>query len=427
MNIKKPVHSILPVLFLLCSLPLTAQQHIGKETILTKIQEIDTYIREIRGYLHEHPEVSSQEFETARFLQAELAKLDIPVTKVPGTGFYAILDTHKPGKTIGLRTDIDALPIQESPFNLKQDKKWTSRNPGVSHACGHDGHMAILLGTIKILNDLKDHLHGKVIFIFEEGEETNTGIDPMVEALKSLEIDAIYGNHLYSALETGKIFIREGAIMAGTGTVAFNVTGKGGHGSRPDLSVNPVFAAANVLTGIASAWSNQLDVTKTVTLGITQVHGGEAYNVIPDSVYIGGTIRFFDLQEAEKAFSVLRKVSEYTAGAHNCSVKFHSRMGIKLHPVINDNELTMFTRNAIQEIYPEKIVSGEENIWYTSETFAKYRELAPTVFLLIGIKNEETGSGAEHHTSQFDLDEEALQYGVGSMVQVTVQYLSSPY
>lgn len=102
-------------------------------------------------------------------------------------------------------------------------------------------------------------------------------------------------------------------------------------------------------------------------------------------------------------------------------------MGIKLHPVINDNELTMFTRNAIQEIYPEKIVSGEENIWYTSETFAKYRELAPTVFLLIGIKNEETGSGAEHHTSQFDLDEEALQYGVGSMVQVTVQYLSSPY
>ncbi|KAA6307749.1 N-acyl-L-amino acid amidohydrolase, partial [termite gut metagenome] len=257
-----------------------------------------------------HPELSGKEFETARYIQAEVAKLGLPVTKVPGTGFYVVLDTHRLGQTIGLRADIDALPIPEHPENLKQAKRWLSQNSGVSQSCGHDGHVAILLGTLKILNDWKDQLGGKIIFIFEEGEETGSGIDAMIEALKPLSIDAIYGNHLRSNLNTGELYIQEGPIMAGTGTVAFDVIGRGGHASRPDLSINPVFAAANVLTGISIAWNNQRDITKTLTLGITQLQGGEIYNVIPNSVFIGGTIRFFDGEAAEKGFEVLRKVSE---------------------------------------------------------------------------------------------------------------------
>jgi amidohydrolase len=349
----------------------------------------------------------------------------LPITKVPGTGFYAVLDTHQPGKTIGLRTDIDALPIPENPHNLKQEKKWISKNKGISHACGHDGHISILLGAARILNELKGQLSGKIVFIFEEGEETNSGINAMIEALRPLKIDAIYGNHLKSSLNTGQIYIQEGAIMAGTGTVAFDVIGRGGHASRPDLSINPVFAAANILTGISIAWNNQRDVTKTLTLGISQIHGGEAYNVIPNSVFIGGTIRFFDLQEGEKGFSVLRKVGEDIARAHNCSIQFHDKMGIAMGPVVNDAALTKFTRDAVKEIYPDQVISGEQYIWYAAETFAKYSRLAPSIFTFVGIKNDDLGSGAEHHNDRFDIEEDALQYGVGAMVGFAVRFLGN--
>jgi amidohydrolase len=398
-----------------------AQRAITPQIILNKVETIDPYIREVRGYLHQHPELSGKEFETARYIQTEVAKFGLPVTKVPGTGFYVVLDTHRPGKTIGLRADIDALPILEHPENLKQAKRWISQNPGVSQSCGHDGHVAILLGTLEILNDLKDQLNGKIIFIFEEGEETGSGINAMIEALKPLSIDAIYGNHLRSNLNTGELYIQEGPIMAGTGTVSFDVIGRGGHASRPDLSINPIFAAANVLTGISIAWNNQRDITKTLTLGITQLQGGEIYNVIPNSVFIGGTIRFFDGDAAEKGFEVLRKVSEDIAHAHNCTVQFHDNMGILLHPVINDPALTLFTRKAIEEIYPGKVLKGQEYIWYAAETFSKYSRLAPTVFVFAGIKNDDLGSGAEHHNDRFDIDENALQYAVGAMVQFAVK------
>jgi amidohydrolase len=405
--------------------PLGAQKPVKKEIILEKVRTLTPYLQEVRGYLHEHPELSGQEIETAQYIRTEIARLGLPVTPVPGTGFYVVLDTKKPGKTIGLRADIDALPIPENPENLSQKKKWISQNEGVTHACGHDGHIAILLGAVKILYELKDQLKGKIVFIFEEGEETNSGIDAMVEALRPLKIDAIYGNHLKSSLNTGEIYIQEGAIMAGTGTVAFDVIGKGGHASRPDLSVNPVFAAANILNGISIAWNNQRDITKTLTLGITQIQGGETYNVIPNSVYIGGTIRFFDRNEGEKGFSILRKVSEDIARAHNCSVAFHDKMGVAIGPVVNDTALARFTREAVREIYPDKVISGEQYIWYASETFAKYSRLAPAIFTFVGIKNDQLGSGAEHHNDRFDIDEDALPYAVGEMVQFTAYQLSS--
>jgi metal-dependent amidase/aminoacylase/carboxypeptidase family protein len=189
------------------------------------------------------------------------------------------------------------------------------------------------------------------------------------------------------------------------------------------LSVNPVFAAANVLTGISIAWNNQRDITKTLTLGITQLQGGELYNVIPNSVYIGGTIRFFDREEGEKGFALLRKVSEDIARAHNCTVKFHDKMGIAMGPVVNDAALAEFTYDAVNELFPGSVVSDDRYIWYAAETFARYSELAPSIFTFVGIKNESLGSGAEHHNDRFDVDEDALQYGVGAMVQFAVNYL----
>lgn len=403
---------------------LYSQNGVSVQEVLDQVRETDHYVRELRGYLHQYPEVSGKEYETSKFLQQEVSKLGLPITPVPGTGFYAVLDTKRPGKTIALRTDIDALPIPENPRNLTQSKKWISKNDGVSHACGHDGHMAVLIGTMKIVNNLKAHLKGKIVFVFEEGEESGSGIDAMVEALRPLGIDAFYGNHLKSNLETGKLFIQEGPIMAGSGIVAMDVIGKGGHASRPDLSINPVFAAANILTGVSIAWNNQRDITKTVTLGITQIQGGEVFNVIPNTTFIGGTLRFFDRQEAEKSFDLFKKVSEDIAAAHNCSVRFHENMGILLDPVVNDKELTQFVNDAVSELYPDQVISGDEYIWYAAESFSKYGQLAPAVFVFPGVKNDQVGSGAEHHNDQFDIDEDALQYAVGAMAQFAVKYLS---
>ena len=425
--IKLPGRLRVGVLLLLgiVSFSAYAQKTVSKGTVVEKVKAVDSYIRQVRGYLHEHPELSAKEFETTRFLQEEVSKMGLPVTPVPGTGFYAILDTHKPGKTIGLRTDIDALPIPESPVNLKQEKKWVSKVEGVSHTCGHDGHMAILLGAVKVLTELQDQLRGKIVFIFEEGEETGSGIEAMIEALRPLHIDAFYGNHLASAFPTGIFAIQGGPLMAGAATVAFDVIGRGGHASRPDLSINPIFAAANILTGISIAWNNQRDITEILTLGISQIHGGSADNVIPNSVYVGGTVRFFDREEAEKAFVLFRKVAEDIAHAHNCTVRFHEDMGVILDPVINDNALAEFTLRAVKELYPGNILDADGK-WYAAESFSQYSKLAPGIFLFVGIKNDALGSGAEHHNDRFDMDEDALGYALGAMVQFAVKYLASP-
>ncbi|MDR0844258.1 MAG: amidohydrolase [Tannerella sp.] len=392
----------------------------NKTVLLQKVKEIDPYIREIRGYLHEHPERSSQEYETSKFLRAEISKSGLPVTLVSSTGFFAVLDTGRVGKTIGLRTDIDALPVPEHPFNLKQKKKWISKNEGVSHVCGHDAHTSVLLGAIKILYDLKDQLSGKIIFIFEAAEETVNGIDEMLNGLAPFHIDAIYGNHFRASIPTGYIGADSGAIMSGVAFIEFNVIGRGGHASRPDLSINPVIAAAHILTGITVAWNNRIDVTKMLTLGITRIHGGETNNVFPNSVFIGGSMRFFDLKEGEKALRVVKKTAENIAEAHDCTVSFE-RAKIDLAPVINDDTLSGIVRETVRELYPDKLRTGEK--WFASESFSKYSTVAPSVFTFVGIDNDTLGSGAEHHNDKFDIDEDALQYALGTMVGFTVDFL----
>lgn len=395
---------------------------IDKEQLLAMVKEVDSYVRKVRGYLHEHPEVSGKEFETTKFLQEEVRKLGLPIEMASTTGFIATLDTGKPGKTVGLRTDIDALPVQENPHNLKNKKKWISKHEGVSHACGHDAHMAILLGTMKILYELKENITGKVIFIFEEGEEFWTGIDGMLDTLKDKEIDAIYGTHVTSFMKTGEVCLDAGPRMAGAARIGFDILGRGGHGSRPDLSINPVFAATQVLNGIASAWNNQIDVSKTVTLGITQISGGTTYNVIPDKVSIAGSLRYYDNDEGVKAVEVLKKVTELTAQAHNCTVEFTDTVSVA-KPLVNDDKLATIAQNGLKQLLPKSLVHNV--VWYASESFSMYSQIAPIVFAFVGVGNEELGSGAEHHNDRFDIDDDALYYGIASTVKFAVDYLNN--
>lgn len=390
--------------------------------IKKKAKELEQETIRIRSYLHENPELSSKEFKTVAFLKDKIQELDLIIENVPGsTGFTVLFDTGKPGKTLGIRTDIDALPVEENQDNLAGPRKYISKNPGVMHACGHDGHMAIVLSTMKILKAMQDDLTGKVYFIFEEGEEIGAGIDAMIKHLEDKEMDAIYGNHLVAFMDSGTVSVNAGPKMAGAILVDFTVLGKGGHGSRPDLSINPLFASAHVLTGLTNAWANQIDVTKTVTLGLTQIHGGSANNIIPDKVRIEGSLRFYDVEEAKKALDIVKKVADLTARAHNCTVEFSGDFKISANPVINDEELAEIAVEGNEEIMPGSVAGDVK--WFGSEPFNQYAQIAPTLFAFIGIRNEAYGSGAEHHNEKFDVDENALINGVLATTKFAMDFL----
>ncbi|MEI3614373.1 amidohydrolase [Pseudogracilibacillus sp. SO30301A] len=391
--------------------------------IQKRAKELEPETIYLRKYLHEHPELSSEEYDTAKFLKEEVKKLGLQIEEIDGsTGFTALLDTGKTGKTLGIRADIDALPVEENPNNLAGPRKYISKTPGVMHACGHDGHMAIVLTTIKILSEMKDHFSGKIYFIFEEGEEIGSGIEVMVKHLESKEIEAVYGNHLTAFMDSGTVSVEPGPRMAGAALIDFSVHGRSGHGARPDLSVNPVFAAANILTGLTNAWTNQVDVTKTVTLGITTIHGGTALNVIPDKVDIGGTLRFYDMKEGKKAVEIIKKVAEHTAQAHNCTVTFSKGFGVAGQPVINDQKLAELAKIGVEEVLPGAAIKDIQ--WFASESFSRYAAIAPTLFAFIGVRNDTYGSGAEHHNEKFDIDENALIYGVLTTAKFAADFLS---
>ncbi|MFQ9998762.1 MAG: M20 metallopeptidase family protein, partial [Anaerococcus obesiensis] len=202
--------------------------NISAKEIKNLVKENLDFAKKIKNYLHENPELSSKEFETRKFLINECKKLGLEVEEVENsTGFVAILDTKRNGKILGIRTDIDALPIIENENNLKTKKEVVSKNIGVMHACGHDFHMALALTSAKILSEIKNSLNGKIYFIFEEGEETGAGIYPMVKHLKNIKFDAIYGNHIDTEIPTGKFAISKGKVYAGCAGVDFDVIGKG--------------------------------------------------------------------------------------------------------------------------------------------------------------------------------------------------------
>lgn len=396
---------------------MTLVEKIKEEIKLNKDDIIKT-----RRYLHENPEVSSKEFETSKYLKKRCKDLGFIVEDVEGsTGFTALFDTGRPGKTLGIRTDLDALAIEEDSYNLKEKKLVVSKNPGVSHACGHDSHMTIALMSGKILKNLEKEINGKIYLIFEEAEETGAGIDAMASHLKDKGLDAVYGNHQSPTLDVGKFSIIEGPAYAGCAGVDFDVIGRGGHGSRPDLAINPLIATAQIITALNSAWNNQLDLEKPVSLGIGAINGGSAANVISDSANVKGTLRFFDLEEGKKALDLLKNITSITAKAHGCQVRFNDYTKIVAEPVINDRSLVKKVKKNLEDLYKDSLVASPK-LWI-SESFYGYSKLCPAVFVNFGTRNEAKGQASDLHTAKFDLDERGIDYGLGLAIKFAIDFL----
>ena len=386
-------------------------------TLTSEIQAMEEEVISFRRQVHRMAETGGVEVRTNAFIKEKLTEFGIPYDTMEGTGILGIIDTGKEGPHIGLRADFDALPVPEDACNLKKERVVISDTPDKTcHACGHDAHTAMLLGAAKILSKHKEELEGIIYLSFESGEEIGAGYGPMMKALEQYHVDTFWAIHVLNYIPAGQICVQAGPRMAGGGMIDVTFIGKGGHGSRPDLSANPVFCAANFVTNLATAFVNQIDANETVTLGVTSIQGGEAANIFPDTAKVIGTIRFYSQSEGKKALDLIKKVAEGTASYSKCRAEFGPWMNMVGTPLINDEYYADMIEERLKGIIgEEKVVHAQP--WYASESFSRYLQNWPGVMAHLGIKNDEYGSGAEHHNSKFDVDESVLSLGVLSTVE----------
>ncbi len=374
-----------------------------------------------RRYFHKYPELSFQEEKTAQFVYETLQTFgDLEISRPTKTSVMARLIGQQPGKVIALRADMDALPIEE-----ENDFDFVSQNSGVMHACGHDGHTAMLLGAAKILTQLKDQIKGEVRFLFQHAEELPPGgAQELVKAGVLDGVDMIIGTHLISALPVGKIGLSSGPMMAGADTFKITVVGKGGHASQPDLTIDPIAIGTQIVTNLQHIVSRYRDAQETLVISVTQFHAGSAINVIPSRVTIGGSVRSFNPELREKVPAFIERIVKGITEAHGATYEFDYQFGYA--PTINDEEVTRLMDETVCEVFGEESREIIKPIM-GSEDFSAYQKVVPGSYIQIGAGSEEKGIIYPHHHPKFTVDEQALQYGVKLFVHGTFKILNLTY
>lgn len=278
--------------------------------------------------------------------------------------------------------------------------------------CGHDSHCAMLLGAMIVLASLRNQISGTILCCFESGEENGTGYVEMLEALEKYPVDTCFAIHVVNALESGKISVESGPRMAGGIGLEMTLHGRGGHGSRPDLAINPIVPAAEIVSQLPGILKNRLHPEAAITCGFGLFQAGTARNIIPEAAKLDGTLRVFDMDVAQKAFEITRKTVDTLAALHNCTVSYGPKFRIYAAPVVNNPEKSRLMEELLEEAWPEETVSTSTPKWYACEYFGFYIQRYPGTLAMLGIKNDDLGSGAEHHNARFDLDENVLDRGV---------------
>ncbi|QSO47279.1 amidohydrolase [Alicyclobacillus mengziensis] len=370
-----------------------------------------------RRYLHQNPELSFEEVQTSQFVYDTLMTFGgLEVTRPTQTSVLAKLRGNHPGPVLGIRADMDALPIdEENAF------EFVSKTPGKMHACGHDGHTAMLLGTAKILTQFKDQIHGEVRFIFQHAEELFPGgAQQMVDAGVLEGVEAVIGIHLWSPLEIGKIAVRTGPFMAASDAFHISIQGKGGHAAQPHLTIDPIVIAAQVVTNLQHIVSRNFDPIDPLVLSITQFHAGTAHNIIPEKVELAGTVRSFKPGLRDEVPVQMEQIIKGLTEAHGASYEFRYEKGYAA--VMNDAAVTEKVRTALVETFGEDVVvEGEQQMG--GEDFSAYQQVVPGTFFYVGAGNAEKGIIYPHHHPKFTIDEEALPIGVESFVNIVLKTL----
>ncbi|KAB2336719.1 amidohydrolase [Cytobacillus depressus] len=370
-----------------------------------------------RRHLHQHPELSFHEEKTAQYVYETLESFgNLELSRPTKTSVMARLIGAQPGKTLAIRADMDALPIQE-----ENTFEFASKNPGVMHACGHDGHTAMLLGTAKILSGLQDQIKGEVRFLFQHAEELFPGgADEMVEAGVMDGVDLVIGTHLWSPLEFGKVGIVYGPMMAAPDTFWITVNGRGGHAALPHQTIDSIAIAAQVVTNLQHIVSRNTDPLDNLVISVTQFIGGTTHNVIPGSVQICGTVRSFDPNLRESIPGKMERIVKGITEAHEASYDFKYQFGYR--PVINHEEVTSVVEETVREVFGEVAIDMmRPNMG--GEDFSAFMEKAPGCYFYVGAGNEEKGITYPHHHARFTIDEDALEIGVKTFLHATFKFL----
>ncbi len=393
--------------------------------IFKKVKENEALLIEMRRHLHENPELSTKEFNTVEYIKEKLDDFGVSWFEVKHGGIIATIGDASKGKTVLLRADCDALPMQENPNNLKGPKDCVSKIDGVCHACGHDGHTAMMLITAKILKEMEDELDGLVYCVFERAEETGGNMRYLLRYFDEHDItfDAIYGTHLLSTYETGKISVEPNGVMAGAFGFNVKITGRGGHGSRPDLSISPIDCFNAFYTGLNALRIKYITPFDSLTFSVGQLASGKQGNVIPDDLTFSGTARFFNQDLGFKFREEFEHLLKLTCEAYHCTYEATlSQPGLA---VLNNPDMSAFAKKAIATHLGEEYV-GKVDPWMASEPFSIYLQLWPGAFAFLGMKNDEKGVGAEHHNEYFDVDEDVLVLGAAASAAYAYEFLKNP-
>jgi len=404
-----------------------------RSEIDTATARIMPQVVEWRRFIHEHPELSNREFNTSKLIAGELRKLGLEVrTGIAKTGVVGILKGAHPGPVIGLRADMDALPVIERtdvPFRSKVTSEYNGQTVGVMHACGHDSHVAMLLGTANVLSGMKDKIHGTVVFIFQPAEEgapagETGGAEDMVKegVMDNPKIDAIFGIHINAQTEIGKIRYKSGAAMASSDWFSIKVKGKQTHGSQPWLGIDPIAVATQIYTGLQMIVARESELTRApVVITIGRINGGVRENIIPEELTMSGTIRTLDSAMQKDVHQKIRltatKIAESMGATAEVSIATRSLV------TYNTPELVRKTLPSL-----EKTV-GKENLldsdWTTgAEDFSYYGAKAPAFFFFVGgmPAGKDPRTAAAHHTPDFYIDDSRLDVGIKAFCNIVFDY-----
>ncbi len=392
-----------------------------KHRVRPEVQAVMEDVIRLRRDLHRFPELGFQEHRTARVVADYLEELGLPMRKgVAKTGVVALVEGARPGPTLLLRADMDALPVHEST-----GLEYASTAPGKMHACGHDGHTAILLGAARVLAGMKDRLNGTVKLVFQPAEEGPGGAQPMIEegVLENPRVDAAVGLHLWSDLPVGQVGVQSGPFMAASDTFDILIRGRGGHAAKPDQTVDPVVVAAHLVVALQTVVSRTVDPLESAVVTVTRMHGGEAYNVIPDQVELGGTIRTFRPEIRQLVRDRVKGLVEGVAAGFGAEAEFRFEEGYP--PVINNPAMTELVAGCCRSLLglegelPDSRTLGGEDMAY-------FLNAVPGCYFFLGARNDETACNYPHHHPRFNICEEAFPLGVELFVRVVESFFDSP-
>jgi len=382
--------------------------------IMREAKKYKDYIIKLRREFHMYPELAYEEVETSKIVSEELEKLGYKIFRTAKTGVVAVLDRDSK-VTLAFRADMDALPIQED-----NDVPYRSRVPGKMHACGHDAHTAMLLGASRIFIDHYKDLDANIKLIFQPAEEGGLGAKRIVDDGFLDDVDAIFGIHVWADLESGLIGIKEGALMASADAFKVYITGMGGHGAAPHEARDPVALAVDLVNMYQKILTREIDPLEPKVISVTEIKAGTAFNIIPETLEMMGTIRAFSREVRDYIVERMRDITENVAKVMRCDARFEL-MEKYVPPTTNDKELADYARTVLKPlgkiVYPRPTMGAEDFSFYTERTKG--------LFILLGIRNENKGIKYPHHHPKFDVDEDILW--MGSAIHAILGFKYSEY